>query len=120
MKARVPRLSKKDKKKIKAEIAHELDKDWEEREQLISAELTRRIIKTFLFVMHEKHGYGKQRLIELIGNFTEKLDETSKDEVYWEHIDRVIIDRLGIPFERDYTEKGRAVSDSDFKKGKKL
>ena len=45
MKARIPMLSENDKKKLKAEIKHEIDKDFEEREKQIHVDLTRRILK---------------------------------------------------------------------------
>lgn len=109
MKARVPMLSKSDKEKITGEISHEIEKQWKEREEKMSVDLTRRILKTFLCVMHEKHGFGKKRLAALFEDFTAKLDESSEDIVFWEHIDRVVIDQLGIPFERDYTDRGRVV-----------
>ena len=109
MRARVPHFSGNEKKKMKAEIKFEVDKAWKQVEEQKEYELTRRILKTFIYVMHEKHGYGTKRLAALVADFTAKLDESSSDEVYWEHIDRVVIDRLGIPFERDYTDRGRVV-----------
>ena len=109
MKARIPMLSENDKKKLKAEIKHEFDKDFEEREKQIHVDLTRRILKTFIYVMNEKYGFGTKRLAALVADFTAKLDESSKDEVFWEHIDKVVIDNLGIPFERDYTDRGKVV-----------
>lgn len=110
MRARVPMLSEKDRKKIKKEIQHEIDKEWETREKQINIDLTRRILKTFIYVMNEKYGFGTKRLADLVGDFTSKLDESSKDEVFWEHIDKVVIDGLGLSFERDYTDKGKVVS----------
>ena len=109
MKARVPMLSKSDKEKITGEISHEIEKQWKEREEKMSVDLTRRILKTFIYVMNEKYGFGTKRLAALVADFTAKLDESSKDEVFWEHIDKVVIDNLGIPFERDYTDRGRVV-----------
>ena len=47
--------------------------------------------------------------------FTKMLEESSKDEVYWEHIDRVVVDKLGLPFERDYTNNGQVISESRLK-----
>lgn len=110
MKARVPRLSKSDKRKIKSEIKFEIDKMWKEMEQEKEDDLTRRILKTFIYVMHEKHGYGVKRLAALVNDFTKKLEEADNDEVYWEHIDRVVIDKLKLPFKRDYTDNGVAVA----------
>ena len=47
MRARIPILSEKDKKKIVAEAERELEKKWKQREDELSVELTRRIIKVF-------------------------------------------------------------------------
>lgn len=109
MKARIPILSEKDKKKIKKEIQHEIDKEWTAREEQLYIDLTRRILKTFIYVMNEKYGFGTKRIADLVGDFTAKLEQTSKDEVFWEHIDKVVIDQLGLHFERDYTNRGKAV-----------
>ena len=109
MRARIPILSEKDKKKIVAEAERELEKKWKQREDELSVELTRRIIKVFIYVMNERYSFGKKRLLQLIGDFTEKLEQTKTDEVFWEHIDKVVIDYLKIPLERDYTEKGRPI-----------
>ena len=109
MRTRVPQFSLNEKKKMKAEIKFEVDKAWKQMEEQKEHELTRRILKTFIYVMHEKHGYGTKRLGALVADFTAKLNESSSDEVFWEHIDRVVIDMLGIPFERDYTDRGKVV-----------
>lgn len=110
MKARVPMMSESKKRKLQAEIKLEVDKIWKEMEQEKENDLTRRILKTFIFVMHEKYGYGVKRLADLVGDFTLKLEEAKTDEVYWEHIDQVVIDELKLPFKRDYTDKGVAVT----------
>lgn len=110
MKARVPRISNNEKKRRKAEIKLEVDKIWKEVEQEKENDLTRRILKTFIYVMHEKYGYGVKRLAALVNDFTAKMDESSTDEVFWEHIDRVVIDELKLPFKRDYTDKGHVIT----------
>ena len=43
------------------------------------------------------------RLTKLLIKFNELVKESSEDEIFWEHIDRQVIDRLGFDFERDYT-----------------
>ena len=32
------------------------------------------------------------------------LEKEKTDEIFWEHLDRYVIDYLGIPFERDYSD----------------
>lgn len=41
---------------------------------------------------------------------TNVINHSNEDEVFWEHIDRQVIDTLEIPLERDYTEKGKVVN----------
>ena len=42
------------------------------------------------------------------------MELADKDEVYWEHTDRVVMDQLGLDFgKRDYTENGKVVSYDD-------
>lgn len=66
--------------------------------------------------MHNEFGYGLTRISRLFNRFTEVLENSDKDEVYWEHIDRVVIDELELPFERDYTNNGQVISESKFNK----
>lgn len=39
----------------------------------------------------------------LIIEIAELIKEADTDVIFWEHIDRHVIDRLGLKFERDYT-----------------
>lgn len=115
MKARVPRISVKEKKKLKAEIKLEVDRIWKEVEQEKENDITRRVLKTIIYALNTEYGYGIKRISRLFNSFTKMLEESSKDEVYWEHIDRVVIDKLGLPFERDYTNNGQVISESRLK-----
>lgn len=110
MKARIPPFTAAKKKAAIEELKREYQKiAAKERD-----DLTRRIIKTVIFVMHNEFGFGRERNERLFKRFTEVLEESDKDEIFWEHIDREVIDYLGFPFERDYTENGRVVSESDY------
>lgn len=120
MKARVPRISVKEKKKLKAEIKLEVDRIWKEVEQKKENDITRRVLKTLIYVLNTEYGYGIKRISRLFASFTKMLEESDKDEVYWEHIDRVVVEDLGLPFERDYTNNGQVISESMLEEGKKL
>ncbi len=107
MKARVPQLTSNQRKLAKQEI----DKIWEETEKQKYEDLTRRILKTFVFVMYTEFGWGTIRLNRLIKAFNTCLEQSDTDIVYWEHIDRAVIDHLGLNFgKRDYTENGKVVN----------
>lgn len=56
-----------------------------------------------------------EKLLTRIGA-ADSLPGVTEDEIFWEHIDREVIDYLGFPFERDYTDNGRVVSESDLLK----
>lgn len=100
MKARVPVLSKSQNKKAKAEIERMVDKLLEEKHE----QAMRRFIKLACIVLNEEFGFGLHRLskfVKAIGTLSEQADT---DEIFWEHVDRRVIDQLGLPFERDYSD----------------
>ena len=115
MKARIPKISGNDRKRMLSEVEIEVKKKWEEVEQEKSTDITRRVLKTMIYVLNTEYGYGIKRISRLFNSVTKMLEESSKDEVYWEHIDRVVVDKLGLPFERDYTNNGQVISESRLK-----
>lgn len=105
MKVRMP-LSCAQQKRIHDDMVREYHKVAEQERN----DITRRICKTFLCTLNVKFGWGVLRCSRLFTEFSKMLDNSSKDEVYWEHIDRIVIDQMGLPFERDYTERSRVSS----------
>lgn len=111
MKARIPKIKAKDKKQLKQEIDILVTAALAEKEEKIHKDLTRRILKTFVYVMNTEFGYGRTRLERLLDAFTAQLEKSDTDEVFWEHIDRVVMDELKLDFgKRDYTNHGRVVN----------
>lgn len=51
MKARVPRISANEKKKLKSEIKLEVERIWNEVEQEKETDITRRVLKTMIYVL---------------------------------------------------------------------
>ena len=102
MKARIP-CTKQQHKVIISETQM-LAKKAVEKER---ADLTRRLFKVMMLALHEQYGFGQQRCMNILGAFTELIKKSDTDEVYWEHIDRVVIDYLHLPFEHDYTSNGK-------------
>lgn len=90
MKARIPLNSKQ--KKLLIEAA---------RKELMREQygFTRRIFKAFCYCLNRDFQFGNIRLNKLIRSVENLLKETSTDEIFWEHLDRVVIDELKIPFE---------------------
>lgn len=114
MKARIPIMSSRKRKLAKQEIDYLIAEAWKEKEEQVSNDLTRRILKTFIYVMYDEFGWGNKRLTRLFNAFTKRMEQADKDEVYWEHTDRVVMDQLGLDFgKRDYTENGKVVSYDD-------
>ena len=62
---------------------------------------TRRLFKAFCYCLNRDFGFGKQRLELLINSVNELMNEVLTDEAFWEHLDKVTIDELGIEFERE-------------------
>ena len=88
MKARIP-LNNSLKRGIEREIRKEQN------------EATRRMIKVFLVTLNTNFNFGKKRLEKVMDDFYKLLLEGRKDEIFWEHIDRVLIDNLKLKLERE-------------------
>ena len=115
MKARIPKISGNDRKRMLSEVEIEVKKAWEKVEEEKTIDITRRVLKTIIYTLNTEYGYGIKRISRLFNSFTKMLENSNNDEVYWEHIDRVVVEKLGLPFERDYTNKGQVISESRLK-----
>jgi hypothetical protein len=93
MKARLPALSKNQQTKLRAEVAKEIEKQRQD--------LTRRLFKIFCAMLNQEFGFGKSRLCHLLTMVNELSNERAKDEVFWAHIDRKVIDEIGLDFSRE-------------------
>jgi hypothetical protein len=105
MKARLP-LTCAQQKRIHDDMVREYGKVAEKERE----DMTRRIIKAMLYILNTEFGWGVKRLTRLFNVFAKHINYSADDLVYWEHIDRVVIDQMGLPFERDYTDCGRVTS----------
>lgn len=98
MKARIPPTNQQKKvlqQQAKIVIQEEMEKQRDE--------FSRKLFKLMCYVLNEKYNFGNQRLSNLIIEIAELIKEADTDVIFWEHIDRHVIDRLGLKFERDYT-----------------
>lgn len=102
MKARIP-VTNSQKRLIHDEMVREYQKVAEQERE----DMTRRICKTMIFCLNKEFGFGLKRCARVFNAFAEHLYHSHEDEVFWEHIDRVVIDQMKLPFERDYTDCGR-------------
>lgn len=62
----------------------------------------RRIFKIMCVALHdEQFGFGHNRMAKLIAKISEISAEAEHDEIYWNHIDQVVIDELKLPFDKE-------------------
>lgn len=88
MKARIPgrrALLKPDKKAVR---------DYVDQHQ---KDVTRRLLKLACVTLHLHFGFGKERL----GRFLMQMNGLMGDELLWWHVDKLLIDQVGVDFERE-------------------
>lgn len=65
-------------------------------------DFTRKLFKLMCYVLYEEYGF-KDRCKNVINKIAALSAEADTDEVFWEHIDKIVIDYMKLPFDRDYT-----------------
>ena len=88
MKARIPgsrALLKPDKKAVR---------DYVDQHQ---KDVTRRLIKLACVTLHMHFGFGRKRL----GKFLMEMNGLMGDELLWWHVDKLLIDQIGLEFDRE-------------------
>lgn len=94
MRARIP-IDKRTKKTIEQAVEVEIQKR--------QYAATQRIFKLFCYVLHNDYGFSR-RCYDVIGKVSDLIEEQDEDPIFWEHLDRAVIDRLGMPFDREKTD----------------
>ena len=61
----------------------------------------RRYYKLLAVSLNQKFGFGKKRILEVFGYISELGKERDKDPVFWAHIDKIVIDQLGIDLKKE-------------------
>lgn len=88
MKARIPgsrALLKPDKKAVR---------DYVDQHQ---KDVTRRLLKLACVTLHMHFGFGKERL----GKFLMQMNGLMGDELLWWHVDKLLVDQIGLEFDRE-------------------
>lgn len=94
MKARLPhRVTKRQEGVIREKVKDEYQRQGQE--------MSRRIFKLFCVALNKQFGFGKYRLSRLLCEVGALSDEKQRDDVFWSHIDRVVIEQIGIEFPRE-------------------
>jgi hypothetical protein len=108
LKARIP---PKIPKQLKQEAERIAKNAYEQIREKENKDITRRVFKTMLYALHQDFGFGRDRCAKALKSMTEIIEHSDTDEVFWEHIDRVVIDKLKLEFDRrDYTDNGKVVN----------
>jgi hypothetical protein len=96
MKAHIPaaaRLTRREK-----QIVHEYDSSIQNENFL-------RYVKLSIVALHSAFGFGHDRAADFLGTISRLAEEAEKDEIFWKHVDDVVIDELGLPFDRENYEE---------------
>lgn len=108
MRARIP---PKIPKQLKQEAERITKNAYEQIREKENKDITRRVFKTMLYALYQDFGFGRDRCAKALKSMTEIIEHSDTDEVFWEHIDRVVIDKLKLEFDRrDYTDNGKVVN----------
>lgn len=96
MKSRLPpsmRITTRQQQAIREQVEIEMVKQAEDR--------TRMLMKLMCYVLNREYGFGKQRLTKACTQVSNLCVEHEGDEAFWEHLDRVVVDEIGMEFERE-------------------
>lgn len=63
-----------------------------------------RWIKLTCVVLNREFGLGHDRLVKFLGDVSAASAEKEHDEIYWKHVDDIVIKELGLPFEKENYE----------------
>lgn len=91
MKARIP-ISRRQRRVIEEAVYTEL------KEQEFAS--TQRVFKLFCYVLHHDYGF-KKRCFDVIDKVSKLIKEQDEDLIFWEHLDKYVIDQIGMPFSRE-------------------
>lgn len=61
----------------------------------------RRYYKLLAVSLNKKFGFGKKRILEVFEDISELSKERNNDPVFWVHIDKIVIDQLGIQLKKE-------------------
>lgn len=96
MKARLP-IDRNTQKRIKEEVKKYYDKEGEGQ--------SRRTFKLLFVVLHQHFGFGTKRIERIMEKVADLSLQRKEDEVFWSHIDMLLIDYLKLPLEREDYDK---------------
>ena len=60
-----------------------------------------RYVKLSIVALHEQFGFGHDRAADFLGTISRLAEEAEKDEIFWEHIDKIVIEELKLELQRE-------------------
>ena len=84
------------------EMAFRFAKEETERQQ---KNATRRLYKIMILALVLVFGFGKTRIQRFKDMVNELVEQSATDEAFYYHLDKRLIDQLGLDFEREDYEK---------------
>lgn len=67
----------------------------------------RRMLKLACIALHQRYGFGRERLFAFIEEMSELSSGRTDDPVYWQHIDKLLIGTLKMEWDAEnYEEMG--------------
>ena len=103
MKCRIPQrtqMPRLDMQKAREFLHEEAQRIVEEK----SNAATRRNLKLLAYSINRRYGFGKGRIMELLMFFNKTIEEGEANPDFWRHLDAVVIDEIGIEFDREEYE----------------
>lgn len=92
-------------KQLNSKSRQELDKYIFDKAMEIyndeAAGLVRRCFKTLSVALNEKYGFGHDRIIRLFDSSMDIAKLRDTDEIYWKHMDDIVINQIGLEFDRE-------------------
>lgn len=65
----------------------------------------RRYYKLVAITLNKKFRFGKKRILEVFEYISELSRDRETDPVFWSHIDKIVIDQLGLDWQKEnYTD----------------
>lgn len=88
-------------KKYQERIRNEVEAEFHKQ----SNDMAQRFFKLFCVCLNQEFGFGKYRLSRLLQAINNLSGERERDEIFWSHIDRIVIEQIGLDFNREDYER---------------
>ena len=84
-------------KKYQERIRNEVEAEFQKQ----SKDMANRFFKLFCVCLNQEFGFGKYRLSRVLQAVNNLSAEREQDEIFWSHIDRIVIEQIGLDFVKE-------------------